>query len=151
VSHEWQRGDAYTISDDRSRVDDDRVTEIIGDTYWAKGIPHEVMVSALDNSLVFGIYHAEAGQVGIARVITDQATFAYLCDVCVAPEHRGAGLGKWLVEVIASHPDLQGLRRWMLLTADAHTLYEKIGFRRIEAAERYMERNFPGIYQKENS
>jgi N-acetylglutamate synthase-like GNAT family acetyltransferase len=151
MSLEWRRGDAYTISDDRSRIDDDRVTELIGGTYWAKGIPREVMVRALDNSLVFGVYHAEQGQVGIARIITDRATFAYFSDICIAPEHRGAGLGKWLVEVIAAHPDLQGLRRWMLLTNDAHTLYEKIGFRRIEAAERYMERTFPGIYQKDNT
>lgn len=149
MSREWQRGDAYTISDDRARIDDDYVTKLIGGTYWAKGVTREVMVRALDNSLVFGIYHATEGQVGIARVITDLATFAYLCDVCIAPAHRGSGLGKWLVKVIAAHPDLQGLRRWVLLTADAHTLYETIGFRRIEAAERYMERNFPGIYQKD--
>ena len=108
------------------------------------------MVRALDNSLVFGIYHAEQGQIGLARVITDRATFAYLCDVFVSPEHRGCGLGKWLMEVISAHPDLQGLRRWVLFTADAHSLYEKIGFRRIEAAERCMERTFPGIYQKAN-
>lgn len=149
MSLEWQRGDDYTISDDRARVDDDRVTEMISGTYWAKGMPRDVMVRALDNSLVFGIYHAAEGQVGIARVITDRATFAYLTDVYIAAEHRGAGLGKWLVKVIAAHPDLQGFRRWILLTADAHTLYETIGFRRIEAAERYMERNFPGIYEKE--
>jgi GNAT superfamily N-acetyltransferase len=150
MSREWRRGDAYAISDDRTRVDDDRVTQFIGSSYWAKGIPREVMVRALDNSLVFGVYHAHQGQVGIARVITDRATFAYVCDVFIAPDHRGAGLGKWLVETIAAHPDLQGLRRWSLLTADAHSLYEKIGFRRIEAAERYMERAFPDIYEKEN-
>ncbi|MBC8102309.1 MAG: GNAT family N-acetyltransferase [Cytophagales bacterium] len=150
MSHEWSRGDEYEISDDRARVDDDRVTAFIGGTYWAKGVPRAVMVRALDHSLVFGIYHATLGQVGLARVVTDRATFAYLCDVYLAPKHRGRGLGKWLVEVIAAHPDLQGLRRWMLLTADAHSLYEKIGFRRIEAADRYMERHFPDIYQKEN-
>ena len=147
---EWRRSGAYTISDDRTRIDDSWVTESIAGTYWAEGIPREVMIRALDNSLVFGIYHEVQGQVGIARIITDRATFAYLCDVFIAPGHRGSGLGKWLVSVIAEHPELQGLRRWMLLTADAHTLYERIGFRRIESAERYMERTFPGIYQKDN-
>jgi hypothetical protein len=94
MSFEWQRGDDYTISDDRTHVDDDRVTEMIGGTYWAKGMPRDLMARALDDSLVFGIYHAAEGQVGIARVITDRATFAYLTDVFIAPEHRRVGPGE---------------------------------------------------------
>ena len=146
MSHTWQRG-AYIISDDRSRIDDDRATELIGATYWAKSIPREIMVRALDNSLVFGVYHDTGALVGLARVVTDHATFAYLCDVLIDEAHRGDGLGTWLVKTIAAHPDLQGLRRWMLVTRDAHGLYEKIGFTAVGAPERYMERTFPNLYQ----
>ena len=147
MNREWRQGE-YTISDDRSRIDDDRVTAMIGATYWAKDIPRETMVRALDNSLVFGIYHDEDGQVGLARVITDRATYAYLCDVLIFDGYRGRGLGVWLVETIAAHPDLQGLRRWSLATRDAHGLYEKIGFTPVAFPNSYMERSFPNLYRR---
>jgi GNAT superfamily N-acetyltransferase len=101
----------------------------------------------VQHSLTWGIYHA-GGQVGFARVITDRATFAYLCDVFVDSGHRGIGLSKALVSTILAHPELQGLRRWMLVTADAHTLYEQFGFSAPKHPERYMEIHRPGIYRQ---
>lgn len=113
-------------------------------SYWAAGIPREVVARSLAGSLCFGLYEeASAGapaQVGFARAITDRATYAYLADVFVLESHRGRGLGVWLMECVMAHPDLQGLRRWSLVTRDAHGLYGKFGFVAPPVPERYMEK-----------
>jgi GNAT superfamily N-acetyltransferase len=142
---DWRRGD-YTVSDERSRLDRARVLRFIGEeSYWAAGIPPSVMDKAIDHSLCFGVYHGDA-QVGFARVVTDRATFGYLCDVFIETAHRGAGLGKWLVACVVAHPDLQGLRRLSLMTRDAHTLYERNGFRPMPDPARYLEIHRPDAY-----
>ncbi|MEY4936012.1 MAG: hypothetical protein RIS64_2371 [Bacteroidota bacterium] len=115
-------------------------------SYWAKNIPFEVVKKAVENSLNFGVFHA-ASQVGYARVITDYTTIAYLGDVFVLPDYRGKGLSKWLMENIMNHPNLQGLRRWILLTADAHELYKQFDWKQIDKPERYMEKWNPSAYQ----
>ncbi len=117
-------------------------------SYWAKNIPREVVEKSIGNSLCFGVYCKDETQVGFARLITDKATFAYLADVFILEQHRGKGLSKWLIEVIQSHPELQGLRRWMLGTRDAHGLYEQFGWSEIpeETRKRFMQRHFPDVY-----
>jgi N-acetylglutamate synthase-like GNAT family acetyltransferase len=122
----------------------------LAQSYWAKDIPKSLVERTLGHSLCWGIYHQEK-QVGFARVITDQATFAYLCDVFIAAEHRGRGLSKSLMATILAHPDLQGLRRWMLVTADAQSLYEQFGFQVVAKPERHMEIHRPGIYERAGS
>jgi GNAT superfamily N-acetyltransferase len=114
-------------------------------SYWSPGLPIDVLRRAIAGSLCFGLYHGNA-QVGFARVVTDKATFAYLCDVFVLEEHRGKKLGRWLMESVASHPDLQGLRRFVLVTRDAHGLYDQFGFRPLSRPEGYMELHRPDIY-----
>lgn len=108
-------------------------------SYWAAGVPENVVRRSIENSLCFGVYRGEE-QAGFARVVTDRATFAYLADVFVLEEHRGRGIGKWLVEVILSHPDLQGLRRWMLATRDAHDLYRRYAFAELARPGIFMEK-----------
>ena len=143
---EWQR-DGFTISTDRSKLDRKAIHEFLAGSYWATGIPQDVVDRSIEGSLCFGI--SEGGkQVGFARVITDGATFAYLADVYVLESHRGRGLAAWLMECILAHPELQGLRRWMLVTRDAHPLYRKSGFRDLAHPERIMEMTFPGIYER---
>lgn len=124
---EWRRGD-YEISDDPARVDVAAVHDFLAnDAYWSPGVPLDVVRRAIAGSLVFGLYHGDE-QVGFTRVVTDRATFAWICDVYVLEAHRGHGLGKWLIETVKAHPDLQGLRRWLLATSDAHGLYAQFGF-----------------------
>ena len=143
---EWRRDD-FVVSDDPARLDRDRVRRFIADeSYWAAGIPRGVMDKAIDHSLCFGVYRG-AEQLGFARVVTDRATFGYLCDVFVDPAHRAAGLGKWLVECVLAHPDLQGLRRLSLMTRDAHTLYQRFGFKPMADATRYLEIHRPDVYR----
>jgi GNAT superfamily N-acetyltransferase len=142
---EWRRGD-FVVSDDPSRLDRAAVRRFIADeSYWAAGIPQGVMDKAIDHSLCFGLYRGDA-QLGFARVVTDRATFGYLCDVFVEAAHRGAGLGKWLVSCVLSHPDLQGLRRLSLVTRDAHELYTPHGFRPMPDPARYLEIYSPDRY-----
>jgi GNAT superfamily N-acetyltransferase len=125
---EWRRGD-YVISTERERLDLDLVHRFLSnESYWAPGVEREVVARSVENSLCFGLYEGER-QVGFARVLTDHAALAWLADVFVVSEHRGRGLGKWLVETVLAHPDLEHLRRFMLGTADAHSLYERYGFR----------------------
>lgn len=138
--------DGYDISCDPARLDLDVIHGFLAQSYWAKSIPKALVEQSIRHSLCWGVYHA-TGQVGFARLITDRATFAYLCDVFVLPEHCGKGLGKALVTTILAHPDLEGLRRWVLVTADAQSLYEKFGFKAIAKPERYMEIHWPGIYE----
>lgn len=137
--HEWQRGE-YRISTDQRRLDIEVIHRFLNtSSYWAVGRPLETIKRSIEHSLSFGIYKGQS-QVGFARVITDYATFAWLADVFVLDAFRGLGLGKWLVEVIVSYPELQGLRRWMLATKDAHELYRRVGFTELEDPKRWMEK-----------
>jgi GNAT superfamily N-acetyltransferase len=142
----WRR-DEFEITTDPARVDLDVVHEFLASSYWARGIPREVVERSIRHSLPFSVWTPQR-QVAFARVISDRATFAYLGDVFVLPEYRGRGLSNWLMQVIVEHPDLQGLRRWSLLTRDAHGLYEKVGFRPLEDATRWMERHDPDVYSR---
>ncbi len=135
----------YDISTDPSRLQLDAIHAYLVRSYWSPGIPKDVVARAIAHSLCFGIYLGEA-QVGFARVVTDRATFAYLADVYVLEAHRGQGLSKRLVATVQSHPDLQGLRRFVLATADAHGLYAQFGFRPLSAPERMMEIRDPDPY-----
>lgn len=134
----WRR-DGYLISTDASMLDLEVVHGYLSRSYWAAGVPEDVVRRSVENSLCFGVYRGEE-QAGFARVVTDRATFAYLADVFVLDEHRGQGIGKWLLEVILSHPDLQGLRRWMLATRDAHDLYRRYAFTELARPGIFMER-----------
>ncbi len=138
---EYRRGD-FLISTDRSRLDLDIVHGFLTECYWAKGIPKEVVAPSIQHSLCFGMYH------GFARVISDYATYAYLGDVFVLEPYRGHSLGKWMMQCIMAHPWLQGLRRWNLLTRDAHGLYAQFGFTPVKTPERYMEIHDPGVYSQ---
>src|SRR6266496_5418146 len=124
---EWYR-DGYSIDTDRNRLDLGLIHAFLSEnSYWALGRSFETMKCSLDNSLNFGVYKGEQ-QIGFARVVTDYATFAWLADVFILEGFRGHGLAGWLIEVITSHPQLHGLRRWVLATRDAHELYRKYGF-----------------------
>ena len=139
MANEWYR-DNYTISDDRTRLDIEVIHNFLSTvSYWAMGRSIEKVQRSIDNSLAFGLYRGEK-QIGFARVVTDYATFVWLADVFVLDEFRGRGLAKWLVEVIVSHPQLQGFRRWVLATKDAHELYRRYGFAPLEDAGRWMEK-----------
>jgi GNAT superfamily N-acetyltransferase len=142
----WRR-DEFEITTDPSRVDLDAVHAFLAASYWAQDIPRGVVLRSIENSLPFSVWTPDR-QVGFARVVTDRATFAYVGDVFVLPDYRGRGLSLWLMQVIVSHPDLQGLRRWSLLTRDAHGLYEKVGFRPLANASRWMELHNPGVYSR---
>jgi GNAT superfamily N-acetyltransferase len=144
MAEEWRRGE-YVISTDKNRFDLGVVHGFLSTSYWAAGIPLEIVKKSIEHSLSFGVYKGEQ-QVGFARVVTDYATFAYIGDVFILEEFRGQGLSKWMMEIIADHPELQGLRRWLLLTRDAHRLYEKTGFVKPRTPERYMEKYFAGAY-----
>jgi GNAT superfamily N-acetyltransferase len=144
----WHReGDEFEISTDAARVDVAAVHSFLTNSYWAAGIPRETVAHSIQNSLCFGIYRGQE-QIGFARVITDRATFAYLADVFVLAAFRGRGLAKWLIQCILSHPDLQGLRRWSLITRDAHGLYQEFGFQQLRTPERWMEKHDPEVYAK---
>jgi GNAT superfamily N-acetyltransferase len=134
----WRR-DGYIVSTDGSMLDLEAIHSYLSKSYWAAGVPENVVRRSIEGSLCFGMYKDEE-QVGFARVVTDRATFAYLADVFVLEAHRGRGIGKWLVEVILSHPDLQGMRRWMLATRDAHDLYRRYGFAELGQPAIFMER-----------
>src|SRR5678815_3351190 len=126
--------DGFTISTEKEKLDIDLIHSFLNRTYWAEGILKEIIRRSIEGSLCFGVYENDkqampaCRQVGFARMITDKATFAYLADVFIIEEYRGRGLSKWLMEVIMSHPDLQGLRRMILATKDAHGLYKQFGF-----------------------
>ena len=130
--------DRFTISTDKSRLDLEAISAMLGGAYWAKGRPPERTERALENSLVFGLYDG-ARQIGLARVVSDYAVFAYLCDVIVDEAYRAQGLGKWLIETVMAHPDLQGLRRWTLATRDAHGLYRRYGWNPLTDPGSWME------------
>jgi len=134
-----------TVDTDPSRLDLHAVHGFLAGSYWARGIPFEVVERSVRNSLSFGLYDGDR-QVGFARVITDHATFAYLADVFVLESHRGQGLGKLLVSAVMAHPSVQGLRRWLLATRDAHDLYAGYGFTPLAAPDRFMELHAPDVY-----
>jgi len=144
MHHLWSKGD-YEISTDPARIDAVIVHEFLTNSYWARGIPVETVRLSIENSIAFGVYHGQQ-LVGFARIISDLATFAYLADVFILPSHRGRGLSQWLMECIVSHPDLQGLRRWMLATKDAHGLYAKFGFTHLKSPESWMEIHQADVY-----
>lgn len=142
---DWQRGE-FEISTGRERLQIDAIHKFLSEeSYWAKERTKEQTETAIRNSLPFGVYKGE-NQIGFARVVTDYATFAYLGDVFILEEFRGQGLSKWLMETIIGHPDLQGFRRWILATKDAHTLYEKFEFAALRFPERWMEKTAPNAY-----
>jgi len=138
----------YTLSTDKSKLDFGLIHQYLSrESYWAKGISPETLKRSIENSMCFGVYKDEE-QVGFARIISDKSTFAYLADVFVVNEHRGKGLSKILMQHIVDHPDLQGLRRWMLGTADAHGLYARYGFKPLAKPERMMEKHDPDVYKR---
>lgn len=140
--------DGFLISTDKLKLDAASIHDYLSNhSYWSGGIPFETVERSLENSVCFGLYENEK-QIGFARVVTDKATFAYLGDVYVLEEYRGRGLSKWLMECVLKHPELQGFRRWMLLTRDAQELYRKFGFTVFHAPERCMELWFPEVYKK---
>jgi GNAT superfamily N-acetyltransferase len=138
---EYKR-DPFIISDDPSKLDFDAICDFLSRAYWAEKRPREVIEKSIRFSLNFGVYDGNR-QVGFARVITDYATFAYLCDVFIHEEYRGHALGKWLMESILAHPNLQGLRRWSLATRDAHGLYKQFGFAELSNPASWMEKFDP--------
>jgi GNAT superfamily N-acetyltransferase len=138
----------YTISDDPSRLDFEAMHAYLKRAYWSQEIPLDVVERAARGSLCIGAYDASGAQVGLTRLISDYATFAYVCDVYVLEEHRGRGLSKAMMAMASEHPKLQGLRRWMLVTLDAHGLYAQFGFEAIVNQERFMERIVPDIYRR---
>jgi predicted N-acetyltransferase YhbS len=135
----------YAISTDKGLLDVSLVHEFLRRSYWSPGIPRALVERGIAHSLCFGIYRG-ALQVGFARVITDRASFAYLADVFVVEAHQSKGLGKWLVQTILQHEDLQGLRRFMLATKDAHCLYSRFGFTEVANPDRLMEIHNPNAY-----
>ena len=137
--------DQFTISTDPSRLDMNTVYDFLSQSYWAKTRPHERTDEAFTNSLVFGLYESSR-LIGMGRVITDFSIVAYLCDVFIHENYRGLGLGKWLVQSILGHPDLNHIRRWLLATDDAHGLYRQFGFENLTQVEKWMQRlrPFPG-------
>lgn len=144
--YEWHR-DAYLISTDPNKLDSSFIHTFLSQSYWAAGIPRDTVERSLEHSLAFGVYHG-AQQIGLARVISDYTTFAYVADVFIDEHFRGQGLATWLIETVVQHPDLQNLRRWMLFTKDAHDLYRKVGFTPLLRPERAMEKSDPDIYKR---
>lgn len=142
------RMDDYLITTDAAKIDVKAVHDYLNRSYWAAGIPKEVVEKSIANSLCFAILHNGA-VVGFARLITDMATFAYLADVYILEEHRGKGLSKWLMQTIQSHPELQSLRRWLLATRDAHGLYEQFGWTYFteDGTKNLMQRHNPNVYK----
>lgn len=144
---QWHR-DGYTISTDAERFDVDAIHAYLARSTWAAGIERPLVERSLRHSLGFGLFDESGAQVGFARVTTDYATFAYLADVYVLEDHRGRGLGLWLSEVVLSHPELQGLRRWLLATSTARDLYLRVGWTMPARPEIFMEISVPDIYQR---
>jgi GNAT superfamily N-acetyltransferase len=143
--HTYTRGD-YTISTDPALLDVDAIYGYLSRSYWATGRPRPIAELSLRHSLNFGVYHNAShhcAQVGLARVITDYATFVYVCDVFILEKHQGNGLGKWLIETMTNDPALQNVRRFMLATRDAHGLYAQFGFTAPAKPEIWMERVRP--------
>ena len=137
----------FTISTDKARLDIEAIHHFLDSSYWAAGRSAETIRRSIENSMPFGVYKGNQ-QIGFARVITDYATFAWIADVFILEEYQGQGLGKWLMEVIIAHPELQGFRRWVLATKDAHELYRRFGFEGLKKPERWMERHDPSTQER---
>lgn len=135
---EYQRDDFHITTDFR-KIDINAVSSLLAQSYWANSRKKDVIIKSLENSLCFSLFHKDT-QIGLIRVITDYATFAYLCDVIIAEDYRHKGLGIWLLECVFKYPDFQNLRRWCLFTKDAHEFYKKFGFNNSSNPERFMER-----------
>jgi GNAT superfamily N-acetyltransferase len=133
------RKDNLLISTDPALLDLNAITNMLSHAYWAKDRLPEIVIRSVHNSLVFGVYDGTL-QIGLARVVTDFSTFAWLCDVYILEEYRGRGIGKWLMETILSHPGLHGVRRFLLVTRDAHGLYSQYGFTALQNPDRWMEK-----------
>ena len=144
---EWER-DGYVLSTDPARLDRDAIHAYLAASYWAEAIPRTVFDRSVDNAMCFGLRAPDGSQAGFARIVSDRATVAYLGDVFVLAPHRGLGLSKWMMDCITGHPELQGLRRWILLTRDAHGLYRKSGFTDLAKPDRWMERWDPDVYRR---
>ncbi len=144
MHHEWHR-DGFTVSTDLARLDVDMIYAFLSKCYWAKGIPRAVCERSITNAEPFGVYEG-ARQVGFARVVTDYATVGYLGDVFILEPWRGRGLSRFLMDSIMAHPELQGFRRWFLLTRDAHGLYAQHGFTPLNAPDRWMEKWVQNAY-----
>jgi GNAT superfamily N-acetyltransferase len=147
MTHMEHRRGEVVVTTDPARLDLDFIHGYLVRSYWAEGIPRETVERSVANSLAFGVYERDK-QVGFARVITDYATFAYLADVFIIESHRGRGLSKFLMQCITEHPQLQGLRRRVLATLDAHGLYAQFGFGQLKSPERYMEAFDPDVYKR---
>lgn len=148
----WKR-DSFVISTDKSMLQIDEIHKFLSqEAYWCLGVPRSVVEKAIEGSLCFGVYDESknTAQIGYARLVTDKATFAWLCDVYIENEYRGEGLSKWLMECILAHPDLQGLRRICLATKDAHSLYEKYGFEVTKTPGNWLEIKDNDIYKKKS-
>lgn len=145
----WERP-PYRINDDPEVVDLAVVHDVLTQSYWARGIPRETLARAISHSIPLSLYLGDR-QVGFARAVTDRATFAYVADVFVVEDQRGHGLGVWLVGTLLAHPELQGLRRWLLGTRDAHGLYLKFGFKPPADPTTFLTRHDPDIYSRQNS
>ena len=139
----------FVVTTDAVWFDEELIHKVLSESYWAKGIPADVVARSIRNSLCFGVLKGRA-QVGFARVVTDYATFAYLADVFILQAYRGRGLGKFLMQCIMQHPQLQGLRRWTLATRDAHGLYAQFGFKRLANPDRFMELHNPEVYKSQD-
>lgn len=137
----------YAISLDPARLQLDVIHGFIAQSYWAKGMPRETLGRAIANSLCVGAYRDDV-QAGFARVVTDRATFAYLADVFVLPDHGGKGLAKTMVQALHDHSELQGLRRWMLATSDAHGVYAALGWEPVAQPDLFMQRHDPDVYRR---
>jgi len=142
----YHRGE-FMVTTDRTRLNEELIHEFLFQSYWAEGIPRKTVARSIRNSLCFGLFEGSR-QIGFARVVTDYATFAYLADVFILEGYRGRGLAKFLMESIVAHPRLQGLRRWLLATRDAHSLYEKFGFIPLARPDRFMELHNPNVYKR---
>jgi N-acetylglutamate synthase-like GNAT family acetyltransferase len=140
-------GARYEIDTDKARLDRALIHGFLARSHWAKGLPEAVLERAIEHSLAFGLYR-DGRQIGFARVVTDHATFAYLADVFIVAAERGQGLGRWLVESILAHPGLQGLRRWLLGTRNAHGLYRRCSFSEPAPPFSFLERHDAAVYTR---
>ncbi len=148
--HEWQKGE-YLVTTEQRQLDLDALHRFLAQkSYWARRIPRSVFERSLKNSLCFGLFQGKK-QIGFARCVSDFATVAYLSDVFVLPQYRGRGLAKWLIHCVTSHPELRNLRRWILVTRDAHSLYRKHGFSQLAHPESFMEIHNPEVYRNPNA
>jgi N-acetylglutamate synthase-like GNAT family acetyltransferase len=139
--------DNYSITTDKTKLDIDFIHQFLTGSYWAEGISKEIVSRSVNGSLCFGVFDGDK-QIGFARMVTDKATFAYLADVFIDKAYQGKGLSKWLMQVIMQHPDLQGLRRILLATRDAHGLYKQSGFTQLNNPERWMQIHNPDVYKQ---